>query len=112
MTITAGDKVDKNAIILIATFTDYTGTLRTVSVDGTSLSAGRLVDMKEGNIARLQVRWIDTDGSGDISPGDVFEFQDYNNWKDREVKANTDFNVRIIYKPTNAVIVDLTTRVY
>jgi len=118
MTITGGDNVDKNAITLIATYTGYNDTLRTVSVDGTSLTAGELAEMTESyehdnHKGKLEVRWIDVDSSGDISPGDKFEFKDYDYTDDdEEVKANTDFNVQIVYKPTNAVIVDLTTRVY
>ena len=117
MTITGGDRVDKNAITLIATYIDYDGSLRTVSVDGVSLRPGQLIDMVESykhddDWGYLKVRWIDTDRSGDISPGDIFEFKDYSADNDREVKANTDFNVKIVYKPTNTVIVDLTTKVY
>ena len=117
LTITGGENIDKNAIKLVVTYTDFDGTLRTVTIDGTQLANGALRTLTEsyvhgGDRGYLQVRWIDVDRSGDISPGDKFEFQDYNADNDREVKTNTDFNVQIVYKPTNAIVVDLTTKVY
>jgi hypothetical protein len=66
----------------------------------------------DGDYGYLYVVWIDSDNSGTITPGDKFKFRDYSNDNDREVRTNTDFKVQIIYKPTNAVILDLTTKVY
>lgn len=83
----------------------------TLVLDGAAWVANTPVDM---GTSQLQLAWVDSDGSGDITPGDRLDFfeTDGSTNPGQGVSPATDFNVKILHKASAAFISDHTIRVY
>ncbi len=122
LTILASPNMAPSELLCVVTYTaDVTGTEWTRTLNGVYWVASTNVQM-ECNIGapapsgELNLRWVDSDGSGDISPGDRLDFVEGPTGAaaeaEAQVKANTDFTVKVIHKGSEAVLVSQTIKVY
>ncbi len=63
-----------------------------------------------GSADAITLTWRDSDGTADISPGDRLDFIE-GSATAGEVKANTDFMVKLIHKGSESVLVSQTIKV-
>ena len=103
LTLTSGENIPEEDIVIMVQYINESSNITTDTLDGASLSDGTFVNMSNSYI---DVRWDDADGSDDVSPGDVFIFKENSNNENDEVKRNSDFRVKISYKPTSTVLID------
>jgi len=104
-----GQSIDESEFNSIVTYTDNATGEVTVVLDGASWIANSAVAMGTGKIT---LEWVDSDGSGDISPGDRLDFSQVSGSTTARVKANSDFTVKILHKSSEAFVADHTIRVY
>ncbi|MBI3040238.1 MAG: type IV pilin N-terminal domain-containing protein [Chloroflexi bacterium] len=93
----------------LVTYTDNASAEQTVVQNATSWSEASGGAPMDTN--KIELQWVDSDGSDDISPGDRLDFYE-GTAATAVVKANRDFTVKIIHIPTEALVADYTIRVY
>lgn len=110
LTINASPNIEESELQCVATYTDG-GTEYTKTLDGASWKQdGTPVVM---TTPAIYLKWVDSDGSGDISPGDRLDFREGDpSFTGEEVDKNTDFTVKVIHKGSESVLVDQTIKVY
>ncbi|MBI2869600.1 MAG: hypothetical protein HYX96_07240, partial [Chloroflexi bacterium] len=81
----------------------------TAFLDGTEWTADAYAAMSSG----LTMKWVDSDGTDDLTPGDRIDFAEGSNpaTAGHEVTSATDFNVKIIHKSTEATLANHTIKV-
>lgn len=116
LTILGGPNIAKSELQCVATYrdndgvTEYTKTLDGgLWGDGTATQAA--VPMGNSGTA-INLKWVDSDASGEISAGDRLDFTETGAAAGQQVCPNTDFTVKVIHKGSEAVLVDQTIKVY
>ncbi len=111
-----GKSIAANEFNLIVTYTadNTSDTEVTLTQDGSLWSKNTYgSEMLSGN---LKVKWVDSDGSNDISPGDRLDFfqagATATAGNTNSVHPNKDFTVKVLHKATEAFVADHTIRVY
>ena len=111
-----GKSIDKSEFMCLVTYIDSAGTEQTVTEDGadwgtsenaTTLAAHGLVMEAD----RIKLLFVDSDGSGDVGPGDRLDFYEDSN-ATAKLTANKDFSVKVLHKSSEAFVADHTIRVY
>ncbi len=116
LTIEGGRNVAISELLALVTYTsdNSTGDLSVV-LDGADWIDGDEVPMEfgvGGTAAKINLKWVDADGSGDISPGDRLDFWESAGTEGTMVKRASDFNVKLSHKASESFIADHTIRVY
>ncbi len=117
LTIHSGANIAPSELRCVVTYTDVAGSTElTRTLDGASWSSTSNITMGTTGAAgtdAIVLAWVDSDGSSDISAGDRLDFaKNTAAGAGKEVKANTDFTVKVIHKGSEAVLVDQTIKVY
>ncbi len=116
LTIHGGPNIAPSELRCVVTYTDVAGSTElTRTLDGASWSSTSNITMGTTGAAgtdAIVLAWVDSDGSSDISAGDRLDFaKNTAAGAGKEVKANTDFTVKLIHKPSESVLVDQTIKV-
>ena len=106
-----GQSIDESEFNSIVTYTDNATGEVTVVLDGISWDSAETKGEAMGS-GKITLKWVDSDISGDISPGDRLDFYQVADSATARVTANTDFSVKVLHKSSEAFVADHTIRVY
>ena len=113
--VEGGARLSPQELLVVVTYTNQAdpSVEQTVTLDGTGWAAGQVKTMGAVNIT---LKWVDSDNSGDISPGDRLDFAEGTLVNGEpgtaEAKAGTDFEVKLTHKSSEATLASHTIRVY
>lgn len=110
LTFETGDVIAPNEVIIVATYTDNLTEI-TEQLEGSDLAASANVTMGTN---KIMVQWVDSDGTGDLSPGDRLDFYEPGTTSNtgQDVTPNTDFTVKITHKSSKSTISNHSIKVY
>lgn len=116
LTFEGGKNIAKNELKAVIIFTGGDGTEHTASLEGKywATNGAPFYEGEYGNFLfqRIYFKWVDSDESDDLTPGDRLDFYEDNIGVISEVAPNTDVTIIIIHQSTQATLVNQTIRVY
>ncbi|MEE9198923.1 MAG: type IV pilin N-terminal domain-containing protein [Dehalococcoidia bacterium] len=111
MLIDGGPRIETSELLAIVTYEDEADAEQTVTLDGTDW----LITAVSMGTIKITLKWVDSDSSGDLSPGDRLDFAEgagASVTDPEEVDSGTDFQVKLVHKSTESIVASHTIIVY